>query len=204
MYPNILDPNQLKLLPFLAQFYERYYLVGGTALALQIGHRRSIDFDLFTNEMINFEKLSEILNSASHHFNITYQDGDQIQGILDQVRVTFYQYPFNIKSSVIFNDHIFRMPNVLDIATMKAYALGRRAKWKDYVDMYYIFNYHESIERVIARSQEIYGSLFSEKLFRQQLSYFQDIDSSEKVDFISKDIPDQQIQDFLIDISTNI
>jgi hypothetical protein len=50
MHPEILSKEQLELLPFLGQFNKRFFLVGGTAIALQIGHRQSIDFDLFCAE----------------------------------------------------------------------------------------------------------------------------------------------------------
>ena len=53
MYLDILDKNQQELLPLVKQFSKNYYLVGGTAIALQIGHRRSIDFDLFTTKTVN-------------------------------------------------------------------------------------------------------------------------------------------------------
>jgi len=48
MFKHILTANQLKLLPLVKEFLRDYYLVGGTAIALHLGHRRSIDFDLFT------------------------------------------------------------------------------------------------------------------------------------------------------------
>jgi hypothetical protein len=47
MHKEILSENQLDLIPLVRQFIREYYLVGGTAIALHIGHRRSIDFDLF-------------------------------------------------------------------------------------------------------------------------------------------------------------
>ena len=46
--------------------------------------------------------------------------------------LTFFQYPFPVVPEEIFND-VFRMPSLLSLAAMKAYALGRRSKWKDYV-----------------------------------------------------------------------
>ncbi|ETR67936.1 MAG: hypothetical protein OMM_11053 [Candidatus Magnetoglobus multicellularis str. Araruama] len=53
MYKTILTKNQLDLLPLIQKLSKDYYLVGGTAIALHIGHRRSIDFDLFTRKKIN-------------------------------------------------------------------------------------------------------------------------------------------------------
>ena len=51
MHPEILSEEQVQLLPLLQQFYKDFYLVSGTAIALQIGHRRSIDFVLFTDKL---------------------------------------------------------------------------------------------------------------------------------------------------------
>ena len=53
MHLDVLTREQTELLPFLSQFAKRYYLVGGTAVALQLGHRQSIDFDLFTTSTMN-------------------------------------------------------------------------------------------------------------------------------------------------------
>lgn len=91
---------------------------------------------------------------------------------------------------------------LLDLAAMKAYALGRRSKWKDYVDLYFILTEHYTMEQICARATEIFGELFSEKMFRAQLSYFDDIDYSEEVDYIIANPPtDDEIKARLIEIS---
>ena len=56
MHEEILNAAQQELLPLMAQFRQEYYLVGGTAIALHIGHRRSVDFDLFKMSAINHKK----------------------------------------------------------------------------------------------------------------------------------------------------
>ena len=53
MHPDILSKEQKELLPLIRQFKREFYLVGGTAIALQVGHRRSIDFDLFKLSNLN-------------------------------------------------------------------------------------------------------------------------------------------------------
>ena len=93
------------------------------------------------------------------------------------------------------------MPNLLTLASMKAFALGRRAKWKDYVDLYFILKTH-SFKSLVKKAQEIFGSEFNEKLFREQLAYFNDIDYSEKVDYTKGfGIEDSIIKNKLIKIS---
>ena len=57
MYENILSANQKALLPFIESFAREYYLVGGTAIALQIGHRESIDFDMFKQGIVHKSKI---------------------------------------------------------------------------------------------------------------------------------------------------
>lgn len=93
------------------------------------------------------------------------------------------------------------MPNLLNLAAMKAFALGRRAKWKDYVDMYWLLKSYFSLEDVEIKSAELFGDLFSPKLFRQQLCFFDDIDYSETVNYIDKKVEPEIIKSFLTEIA---
>ena len=61
MFKNILTANQLKLLPLVREFSRDYYLVGGTAIALHLGHRRSIDFDLFTSGRLKKQSIKRTI-----------------------------------------------------------------------------------------------------------------------------------------------
>jgi len=90
------------------------------------------------------------------------------------------------------------------LAALKAYALGRRAKWKDYVDLYFIFQKY-SLKEVILRTKEIFKNAFNEKNFYQQLSYFKDIDYSEEVDFVKGfEKSDKEIKRYLKKLSLGI
>ena len=124
--------------------------------------------------------------------------------IVNNVKITFYQYPFQIKANNIF-DKIIRLPNLLDLAAMKAYALGRRSKWKDYVDLYFLLKENFSINEISQKASIIFGDLFSDKLFRSQLSYFEDVDYSEEVEYMIPNPPtNEEIKNGLIQISTAI
>jgi len=61
------------------------------------------------------------------------------------------------------------------LGAMKAYALGRRPKWKDYVDLYFIIKDHCSVKEILEKANKIFGKEFNEKLFRSQLCYFDDM-----------------------------
>lgn len=181
MHKEILTTQQLKLLPLAKSFSKDFGLVGGTAIALHIGHRESIDFDLFTLKKFgNLAIKNKILKSAKIK-EILIDELDELTVMIDAVRFTFFCYPYKINFSDNFEG--INLPNLLTLAAMKAYALGRRAKWKDYVDLYFIIKDYHSIKEIIQKAQQIFANEFNEKIFRSQLAYFKDIDKSEKLIF---------------------
>jgi len=101
--------------------------------------------------------------------------------------------------SEIFND---RQTELLQLASMKAYALSRRSKWKDYVDPYFLLRDHFTIADITACATQLFGELFSEKMFRSQLCYFDDIDYTEAVDWLIHNPPsDNDIKQALTEIA---
>jgi len=201
MHKQILTEKQIELLPLIKLFSNEFYLVGGTALALQIGHRRSADFDLFNLKKIRRENIkSKIANNKYQIDEILHEDIDELTMIVDSVKMTFFNYPFEIIPQIDFKG-IIKMPTILDLSAMKAYALGRRAKWKDYTDLYFILKDHFSLQKISKRAKEIYGNLFNEKLFREQLCYFEDIDYNEPIDYITAEIKDYEIKKFLTEVA---
>ncbi len=203
-HKEILSYKQTELLPLISEFKREYYLVGGTAIALYLGHRRSIDFDLFKFAPLNRKKNLDKVQSSGFSSMVTWNVADQMNLVVNEVKLTFFQYPFQIKADNDF-DGIIRLPELLDLAAMKAYALGRRSKWKDYVDLYFLLKEHFSFDIISQRAMEIYGDLFSDKLFRSQLSYFEDVDYTEEVDYIISSPPtDDEIKQYLVDVSTTL
>lgn len=200
---EILNDAQVSLLPIIKEFKKEYYLVGGTAIALYLGHRRSIDFDLFKFSAINAKKNIEKLSRLDINYTITRNVTEQLNLIANDVKITFFQYPFHIEAKNDFEKTI-RIPELLDLAAMKAYALGRRSKWKDYVDLFFLLRDKFSLQQIIDRAVLIFGDLFSDKLFRSQLSYFDDIDYSEEVDYLVDQPSDTEIKSFLIDLATTL
>lgn len=173
-------------------------MVGGTSIALQIGHRRSIDFDLFTKENLKRKQIKNIIEESGYPLtDIIYEASEQMHIIINGVKTTFFQYPYEIKSYIDF-DNIIKMPSLLDLAAMKAYALGGRAKWKDYVDLFFIIKYHIPINEIVIKTKELFNHFFNDKLFKEQLSYFEDIDYSEEVEYIGKGVTKEEIRAFLL------
>lgn len=204
MHREILSPEQLNVLPLLRTFSDLgFFLAGGTAIALNLGHRRSLDFDLFTAG--TYKKsilLNSIIKAGFKVQRTLYEDKEQLDVIVNNVKLTFLEYPFEVHPNLSF-DQIIELPTLVNLASMKAYALGRRAKWKDYVDLYFVLKEVCSLHDLIENALGLYGELFNQKLFREQLSYFEDIDYSEKIDYLSghhKD--DDEIRKFLVTQAT--
>ncbi|MFH2024266.1 MAG: nucleotidyl transferase AbiEii/AbiGii toxin family protein [bacterium] len=192
MYKEILTEKQIKLLPLIKLFSKEYYLVGGTAIALQLGHRHSVDFDLFSSNKIGRRSIENRIKSNDYPINeVIYEDVDELTMIVNSVKMTFYNYPFKIIPKLFF-EGIIKMPTLLDLAAMKAYTLGRRAKWKDYVDLYFILKDHFALGKISERAREVFGNLFNEKLFREQLCYFEDINYSERIEYEHKHEIDEE------------
>ena len=201
MHREILTPGQNNILPLIAGFSREYYLAGGTAVALHIGHRQSIDFDLFTGNDVRRKSIKNQLAKKQIYYNVLHEAYDQLHIMIGDVKITFFNYPYTVPHEQNF-EKIITMPGLIDLAAMKAFALGGRAKWKDYVDLYFIFKYHHSIDDICLRAKELFHDSFNCKLFRQQLSWFKDIDYSETVVFVRNDPGDEEIRQFLIESAT--
>lgn len=84
---------------------------------------------------------------------------------------------------------------------MKAFALGGRAKWKDYVDLYFLLKNHYSFVEISDKAKAIFEHNFNEKLFRQQLAWYNDIDYSESIDYLCPSPGDLEIKRFLTEVA---
>lgn len=200
MHDEILSPSQTALLSLIEKFSPGFGLVGGTAIALHLGHRRSIDFDLFTLDDFDNDVIRNKIREENQINETQVEAVNQLTLVIDNVRVTFYKYPFQISFTEHFTDTI-RIPNLETLGAMKAFALAKRAKWKDYVDMYFVFK-KISFSGVVGKAKDLFGGEFNEKLFREQLSYFTDIDYSEKIEYMNNfKMEDQEIKRFLEEVS---
>lgn len=200
MHKEILIKEQSQLFPLLKKFSADFGLVGGTAIALHIGHRRSIDFDLFSNKTFNNSDLRKKISKNSKIEHVFLDHLDEYTILVKGIKTTFFHFPFKIAFEKDFDS--IRVADLLTLSALKVHALGRRAKWKDYIDLYFIMKKYYSIKKIIKKAKEIFGNEFNEKLFRTQLAYFKDIDYSEKIDYIKGfEVSDKIIKKELIKFS---
>lgn len=196
MFNNILSSQQTELLPLLREFSDGFGLVGGTAIALHLGHRRSIDFDLFTSGKLDHDRIRRTIRNLNRIDSTIVENPDELTLVTRGVKLTFLSYPFPLQYGQRLDD-IIRLPDIITLAAMKAFALGKRAKWKDYVDLYFVFK-KSSLSEILQRSRSIFKHEFNEKLFREQLAYFEDIDHSETIDYVpGSEVIDEEIENAL-------
>ena len=201
MHKEIFTQEQIKLLPLIRKFSKDFGLVGGTAIALHLGHRRSIDFDMFSNKPFNNVAVRRKIKNTHSIQKVFKDETGQYTFFVNEVQMTFYHFPYEIDYSEKFEDYV-KIPNLLILAAMKAFALGGRNKWKDYVDLYFILKNCFSVDEISKKAKELFQGEFNEKIFRNQLANFDDINYKETVDFLPDfEVSDETVKKALIDFS---
>ena len=195
MYLEAINSKRQKIFQKLKNF-PQFYLAGGTALALQIGHRMSDDFDLFTEKDIPadlLEKVEKIFKDSK--INIITNHSEQLSLIVDQTKVDFIKYPFSLILDLTEYEKV-KIIKILETAAMKAYTIGRRATYKDYIDLYFILSEkHSSLPEIIKISKEKFKEHFDPRLFLEQLVYLEDIQEG-PIQFLKKKVGKKELEDF--------
>ncbi len=148
LYLATVEPVTLGLLRSLMSkpYLEQFVLVGGTALALQLGHRKSIDLDLFTVTDFDPEQLLEQLKK-----DFRVEPKVQIKGSLitdiESIKVDFIRFKYAFAHPVKVVDGI-RMLSLADIAPMKIDAISGRGSKKDFYDLYFLLA-HYSLQEIL-------------------------------------------------------
>ena len=112
-----------------SKIFADFYMAGGTALALQLKHRQSIDLDWFSQKPIETRKVIELLSKLGN-LSVQYESEDTLHMILDEVKISVFYYPYNlIKPFVLYAEGVF-LANEIDIACMKLQAISSRGAKK--------------------------------------------------------------------------
>ena len=195
MHPEALTSELKKLWPRVKNFKD-FTLVGGTALALQIGHRVSVDFDFFTKKELPTSLPQRIRRTfKGFPVKIVLRSKNQINASVGGVTITFFSYPFSVFQRRLVWEAVKILP-ISTIAVMKAYALGRRATYKDYIDLYFILREkHTSLPAITKTAKRIYGDEFGARLFLEQLVYLKDV-REVPIRFLKKSVTKTEIETF--------
>ena len=146
LHTNTVEPNTFALLKKLmsVQSLNNFFLVGGTALSLQIGHRKSIDLDFFS--ITDFDN-QEILNFLKP--DVILQDSKRIlQLVVEGIRVDFVSLPYSLIDKLYIEDTI-RLASIKDIVAMKLKAIAGRGSKKDFYDIYCLLNLYSMKDMIV-------------------------------------------------------
>jgi len=139
LYTTTVAPNTLGLLTELMDkpYLKGFCLVGGTALSLQIGHRISIDLDMFTNAPFDVNELKSNLEDDYPVFQVILESQNTLITNINNIKVDFIRFKYGFTYPIITENEI-RLVNIKDIAPMKLDAITGRGKKKDFYDLYFL------------------------------------------------------------------
>ena len=180
LYPAAAKPETLSLLKDLMAIEElqHFYLVGGTALALQYGHRLSIDLDFFCHQDYDQNLIKKVVPAGAE----TFGQSDVFLGMhINNVKVDWVKYPFPLIDELLTIKGI-RMATPLEIAAMKLWAIARRGTKKDFVDLFFLlqaFSLEQMMEHFQKKMQDVEPFLII-----RSLTYFGDADEDFDPEFL--------------------
>ncbi|MCX6715909.1 MAG: nucleotidyl transferase AbiEii/AbiGii toxin family protein [Candidatus Taylorbacteria bacterium] len=155
-----------------------WYLAGGTALALQTGHRTSVDLDFFTTAGA-FES-----TEVTGHFkdvkdwDVTNDRPSTIYGNLFKAKVSFIAYPFFYPKEKYVMYGTVKILKPLDIAVMKIIAVSQRGRKRDFFDLYWCAHHLEPLEKTLERLREQYPSVAHDfHHIIKSMAYFEDAEN---------------------------
>lgn len=197
LYQDILDDKRQVVFKKLKPLTDYGgVLAGGTAIALQLNHRRSEDFDIFFPGLIT-DELKQTLFSIidkpvekrlDNPRQLTVTDGGGIKTSLVIHEFTPLYQTIKTDSLPLFS--------LADLASNKAFTLGKRGAWRDYVDLFFMIkSKFVSLPQIIKETKARFREQFSEKLFLEQLVYNKDIVDF-NVDYVSEKYNQGEIMAF--------
>ena len=176
---DVLPPAQLRLWSELSSVPEDFVLYGGTALALHLGHRTSVDFDFFSRRSLDIDSLQAGIPFLAEA-RVLQREKNTLTAIVDRgepVMVSFFGVP---KLAILAPPHVveannMRVASMIDFAGTNASVVQVRAESKDYVDIDALMRLGNiSLPTALSAAQKIYGSSFNPEITLKALLYFDD------------------------------
>ena len=177
---GVLPSAQKRILKLLSSENERlaksgFYLAGGTALALQLGHRRSVDFDFFSQEKAQTEKVLKWLQYFPH-FLIRSSDADTLHAQAMGVKLSFLSHYRYKLGKPVLNEQGIRLASIEDIGAMKLLAITHRATARDYIDLAAIISKRISLSDLLSFGKKKFGARFNPLISLRAAVAFEDVD----------------------------
>ena len=179
MFTRTLSDNTAAALALLGTSHlcDGAYLAGGTALALHLGHRISIDLDFFNPLNFDSHEIVTKLKSLGE-YESDQQTEKTINGVFNSVKFSYFYYSYKLVAETVDFDGI-AIANLEDIAAMKLVAITDRGTKKDYVDLYFLSQQY-SFEKMFEFYDKKYHLIDSNRMIiLKSMGYFIDADESE-------------------------
>jgi hypothetical protein len=178
---EILPAPQRALWNELSELSGEFVLYGGTALALHLAHRNSVDFDFFSSRALDLSQIEQGI-SFMKGANIIQRDKNTLSAIVDRggpVKVSFFGVPNlpRLSAAVVAKDNGLGVASLLDLAGTKASVVQVRAEAKDYIDIDALITAGKvDLPLALSAAQRLYGSTFNPQITLKALSFFDDGD----------------------------
>lgn len=197
IHREVLDKKRILLFNKLRAFRSYGYLAGGTALALQIGHRRSVDFDIFIPKPLSNIFTNEVLSILGKSSTVRMNSSDFVFiQTPEQVEFNFVYYWYPSLNPTIPTKSI-SLASVSDIAADKAHTIGRRAVWRDYVDVAVLLDQKIlTLPEIIQAAMRKFKQEFVEIQFLEQLTFFEDVEVR-PMEFIKRQYTSDKVKHIL-------
>lgn len=198
LFYTTVEPGTLRLLKRIQSDdrFSDYTLVGGTALALSIGHRKSIDLDFFSHSQGDIDSILETIHELAE-VKVLNQSRFILNLTLDEIKVDFVNYRYEFLDDPLREDGL-RLAGLRDIVAMKLAAIVGRGSRKDFVDLYYLFDRIE-----ISDALKCYLSKYhdgSEFQVMRSLTYFEDAEL-EPMPIMMNELSWQEVKERMIGLS---
>lgn len=177
MYQEVIDAQTKYILEALSQIkkLQSFYLGGGTALALQLGHRKSIDLDWFSQKQISINQLKEDLSSLGR-LKIESEDTKTLNCLLDGLKLSFFVYPYQLLFPLVDFNHL-KLADERDIACMKIDAISSRGTKKDFIDLYFLLEKYQLKDLLDLFDKKYTGIQYNRFHILKSLVYFEETET---------------------------
>lgn len=194
---HILPAEQQKLFGFLIEqeWLSDFYLAGGTSLALQIGHRESVDFDFFTSTELHIPFLKNTLASHGRYEQLSEMKGT-LHLLLNDVRVSFIEYKYQLLEPLL-KEKCLVVASLLDVALMKLEAIAGRGAKKDFIDLFFLLKKFTLNELLMAYEKKYGVTAHNHYHLMKSLTYFADAET-ERMPVMFEKITWEQVKQGII------
>ena len=196
LHYEAIDPRSLELLKLIMSdlSFADFFLVGGTGLALQTGHRISDDLDLFSKNPFESMQLISLISYVGE-VKVTGEAKNTLNCYVDGIKIDFIGYPYPLIGDLIMED-LIRIASVADIAAMKLSAIAQRGSKKDFFDMYELLQRYDLYE-LLDFFRKKFPSVDTFHILRS-LTYFEDAET-EKEPVLIKKVTWNQVKERITD-----